>query len=359
MRPPLHPSPAALAAPVPGGATRQASVLWASRHWPARASVTVLIHDAARPFLSADLIDRVIAALEGNAGAIAAEPVSDTLKRAGADGTIARHRRPRWPVARADAASLPLRRHSRCASPRRGAGRPDFTDDAALAEWAGLPVKLVASSSRNIKLTTAAGSRLADSLLGTDGHASRATARASTCTASRPATTSGCAGSRSPYPPASKATPMPTSGCMHSPTRCWAPSATATSASIFRRVTRHGAAPPRASSWTTRRRACARWAGASANVDVTFLCEAPQGWAPSPCHARGRRRHPRHRHRARRHQGDDDGRPGLHRPRRRHRRHGQRHRVDARGSARRVLRVARHPFDPCDRIAASRREAVV
>ena len=107
----------------------------------------------------------LIAALDTSAGAIAAEPVSDTLKQASADGTIARtvDRAGLWraqtPQAFRYAAILEA--HRRAAA----AGRSDFTDDAGLAEWAGLAVKLVASSARNMKLTTAADIELAERLL--------------------------------------------------------------------------------------------------------------------------------------------------------------------------------------------------
>lgn len=151
--------------PVHGGETRQESV---RRGLEALASLKpdrVLIHDAARPFLTADLVTRLIAALDEVPAAIAAEPVADTLKRAAADGTIA---------ATVDRANLwraqtPQAFHfdSILAAHRNAAERGElsFTDDAGLAEWAGLPVKLVASSANNMKLTTAQDIALAERLL--------------------------------------------------------------------------------------------------------------------------------------------------------------------------------------------------
>ena len=89
----------------------------------------------------------------------------DTLKQAAADGTIARtlDRAGLWRAQTPQAFRFDeiLAAHRRAAA----AGRSDFTDDAALAEWAGLPVKLVASSARNIKLTTADDIALAERLL--------------------------------------------------------------------------------------------------------------------------------------------------------------------------------------------------
>jgi 2-C-methyl-D-erythritol 4-phosphate cytidylyltransferase/2-C-methyl-D-erythritol 2,4-cyclodiphosphate synthase len=154
-----------LIAPVAGGATRQASVLAGIEALGGNPPDRVLIHDAARPFLSATLVSDLIAALDGNAGAIAAEPVSDTLKQEAADGTIARtvDRSGLWRAQTPQAFRYDVIReaHHRAAA----AGRTDFTDDAGLAEWAGLPVKLVASNSRNMKLTTAADIALAERLL--------------------------------------------------------------------------------------------------------------------------------------------------------------------------------------------------
>ncbi|HWK34260.1 MAG TPA: 2-C-methyl-D-erythritol 2,4-cyclodiphosphate synthase, partial [Hyphomicrobium sp.] len=120
---------------------------------------------AARPFLNAKLIDDLIEALDNAPGAIAAEPVTDTLKRATGEGTIAAtiDRAELWraqtPQAFHFAAILDA--HRRAAAEGRG----DFTDDAGLAEWAGLPVRLVASGGNNMKLTTSDDMDLAERLL--------------------------------------------------------------------------------------------------------------------------------------------------------------------------------------------------
>ena len=150
---------------VSGGATRQASVLAGLEALSGRLPDRVLIHDAARPFLTAALVSELVAALDTAPGAIAAEPVSDTLKQEAPDGTIARtvDRAGLWRAQTPQAFryDVILDAHRRAAA----AGRGDFTDDAALAEWAGLPVRLVASSGRNMKLTTAADIELAEHLL--------------------------------------------------------------------------------------------------------------------------------------------------------------------------------------------------
>ncbi len=154
-----------LAPPAVGGATRQQSVLNGLLALEARSPVRVLIHDAARPFLDAAVIDRVVAALAASPGAIAAQPLADTLKRASPRMTIAEtlDRRGLWraQTPQGFAFEAILAAHRRAAA----AGLTEFTDDAALAEWAGLDVALVEGSARNIKLTTADDIALADRLL--------------------------------------------------------------------------------------------------------------------------------------------------------------------------------------------------
>lgn len=148
--------PATLQAPVAGGASRQASVRAGLEALAAEEPDLVLIHDAARPFVTPGLITRVLAALDENAGAIPALAVADTLKRAGAGRTI---------VETVDRAGLWRAqtpqgfRFARILDAHRAAaveGFDDFTDDAAIGEWAGFPVVLVEGEAQNIKITTAA-----------------------------------------------------------------------------------------------------------------------------------------------------------------------------------------------------------
>jgi 2-C-methyl-D-erythritol 4-phosphate cytidylyltransferase/2-C-methyl-D-erythritol 2,4-cyclodiphosphate synthase len=141
--------------PALGGETRQRSVLNGLCALLPRAPARVLIHDAARPFVTRDVIDRVLAGLERAPGAIAAVRLADTLKQVGAGGLIAAT----LPRAGLWRAQTPqgfrfegiLRAHEAAAA----AGRIDLTDDAAVAEWAGIPVELVNGSEANVKLTTA------------------------------------------------------------------------------------------------------------------------------------------------------------------------------------------------------------
>jgi len=140
--------------PVSGGIDRQASVLAGLEALAKHAPDLVLIHDAARPFVGASLISSVIGALARRPGAIAAEPVMDTLKREAADGTIAGtiDRTGLWRAQTPQGFHFAaiLEAHRRAVS--EGWGR--LTDDAAVAERAGLAVALVAGSSENRKLTT-------------------------------------------------------------------------------------------------------------------------------------------------------------------------------------------------------------
>jgi len=160
------PFAARLAGPVAGGVTRQESVRRGLEALELLAPQRVLIHDAARPFLTADLVARLLAALDDYKGAIAAELVSDTLKRATGDGLIAAtvERTGLWRAQTPQAFHFAdiLAAHRRAAE----AGKDDFTDDAALAEWAGLPVQLVASAGNNMKLTTPDDFALAERLMG-------------------------------------------------------------------------------------------------------------------------------------------------------------------------------------------------
>ncbi len=152
-------------APVIGGVTRQASVLAGLDALQAMTPDKVLIHDAARPFVSAQDIGHVIDALANGSAAISAVPVSDTLKRADAQGLIA------GTVDRANlwAAQTPQGFHFKVIRDAhvkaRSATRDDFTDDAAIAEWAGLRVALVAGSPRNTKITTPADLVAAERML--------------------------------------------------------------------------------------------------------------------------------------------------------------------------------------------------
>jgi 2-C-methyl-D-erythritol 4-phosphate cytidylyltransferase/2-C-methyl-D-erythritol 2,4-cyclodiphosphate synthase len=137
----------ALPAPVDGGAARQASVLngLESIDGPTH----VLIHDAARPFVTPAMIDRVIAALATNHGATPALPVVDSLRTGDnhVDGEVTRDRLHRVQTPQGFAYAPILAAHR--------AAAPDATDDVAVAIAAGMTVALVEGDESAFKLTTA------------------------------------------------------------------------------------------------------------------------------------------------------------------------------------------------------------
>ena len=151
----------ALLPPVPGGAERQDSVRLGLealvRHDPAR----VLIHDAARPFPDPALIDRVLDALDRAPAAIPALPLGDTIKRV-ADGVI------RETVDRAQLwrAQTPQGFHFKAilAAHHAAVGQV-LTDDAAVAEAAGMAPVVVPGSEDNLKVTAAQDLASAERLL--------------------------------------------------------------------------------------------------------------------------------------------------------------------------------------------------
>ena len=136
--------------PVGGGDERQDSVRLGLESLAEMEPDKVLIHDAARPFADDGLIARIVAALDGQAGAIPAVPVHDTLKR-GADGLIAGtvDRSGLWRAQTPQGFRFAeiLNAHHRFAG-------ETLTDDAALAERAGFAVALVDGSEDNVKVTT-------------------------------------------------------------------------------------------------------------------------------------------------------------------------------------------------------------
>ncbi len=157
-----------LASPVLGGATRQESVRFGLEALATAAPEHVLIHDAARPFVTPDIVARVLEALNTYEGAIAADPLSDTLKRDDGAAAIA-ETIPRAGLWKAQTPqgfrfSSILAAHVQAAA----GGRTDFTDDAAIAEWAGLKIALVPGASGNFKLTTPEDMQMAERLFRPD-----------------------------------------------------------------------------------------------------------------------------------------------------------------------------------------------
>src|SRR5262249_25001680 len=162
VQPVIHPDDAALfqaasagldlLPPVNGGATRQASVRAGLEALQPHRPEFVLVHDAARPFASHALITRAIAA--ARVAAVPVIAVADTVKTVDATGRVtgtidrAHLRLVQTPQAFDFAALIEAHRRA------KAAGRDDFSDDAALAEWAGVEVSTFEGEAGNVKLTT-------------------------------------------------------------------------------------------------------------------------------------------------------------------------------------------------------------
>lgn len=145
---------------VGGGAERTDSVRAGLAALPPACAV-VLVHDAARPFVDRAVIDAVIAEVRAGRSAIAAVPVSDTLKEAAADGRTVQRTVPRERLWRAQTPQG-FPRQVLEAAHAAAAGVSSATDDAALVEQTGGTVRLVPDSARNFKITTADDLALAD-----------------------------------------------------------------------------------------------------------------------------------------------------------------------------------------------------
>jgi 2-C-methyl-D-erythritol 4-phosphate cytidylyltransferase len=145
---------------VAGGERRQDSVAAGLAALPEGTEI-VVIHDGARPLVEPELFDRCAAAAAKHGAAIAATPVSDTLKRV-AEGTIAGtvDRAGLWAAQTPQAFRLEALRRAIAAS-----SGETVTDEAGLCEAAGVPVSVVPASPANLKVTHAEDIPVADALL--------------------------------------------------------------------------------------------------------------------------------------------------------------------------------------------------
>jgi len=136
--------------PCTGGATRQASVHNGLKMLAGQGFTHVLVHDAARPGIDDDTLDRLITALKTQEGVLAALPVNDTLKASDDADHITKtvDRTGLWAAQTPQAFAFDrlLAAHDQYAD-------TEVTDDAALAELAGIEVKLVPGSLHNMKIT--------------------------------------------------------------------------------------------------------------------------------------------------------------------------------------------------------------
>jgi len=147
---------------VAGGPSRSASVRNALAAAPG-ASVAV-VHDAARPLLTPELVERCLDALAGADGAIAAAPVTDTVHRSDPDGVI-RATPDRAALWAAQTPQVFVSGALRRALDADEAALASATDDASLVVAAGGIVRVVEAPRENIKVTTATDLRLAEALL--------------------------------------------------------------------------------------------------------------------------------------------------------------------------------------------------
>jgi len=148
---------------IQGGATRQASVYCGLQELPPEAE-GVLIHDGARCLATPTLFDRCATALQDCLGLIAAIPVKDTIKVVEADGLVARtpDRSQLWAAQTPQGFEVTALRQCHQQGLQNGW---EVTDDAALFEQSGLPVRLVPGEETNLKVTTPIDLTIAEFIL--------------------------------------------------------------------------------------------------------------------------------------------------------------------------------------------------
>ena len=147
-----------------GGRTRSESVANGLDDLPDEAQI-VLVHDAARPLVDAATVERVVISVRAGMSTIAALPVVDTLKEVGEDGLIVRtvDREGLW---RAQTPQGFPRQLLVDAHRRAGVEQISTTDDAALCERLGIPVRIVRGSERALKVTEAGDFARVDAMVG-------------------------------------------------------------------------------------------------------------------------------------------------------------------------------------------------
>jgi 2-C-methyl-D-erythritol 4-phosphate cytidylyltransferase len=148
---------------VPGGETRQESV-YRALDSIAPEVLRVVVHDGARPFLTAPLLQQVLEAATEEAGAIAAVPLRDTPKYVGEDGVVL-STLDRTRIYLAQTPQVFPKKILMEAYRRAYAEGIHSTDDASLVERMGFPVRVVGGSWDNIKITTAEDLHLAENII--------------------------------------------------------------------------------------------------------------------------------------------------------------------------------------------------
>jgi 2-C-methyl-D-erythritol 4-phosphate cytidylyltransferase len=152
-----------------GGATRQASVLNGLKElagFGATDADWVLVHDAARPGITPELIRALIGSVKDDpVGGIIALPVADTLKRVPAGDNAIERTEPRDGLWQAQTPQMFRIGLLRDAITRAQAAGHELTDEASAIEWAGLTPRVVQGSLRNFKVTYPEDFALAEAFL--------------------------------------------------------------------------------------------------------------------------------------------------------------------------------------------------
>jgi 2-C-methyl-D-erythritol 4-phosphate cytidylyltransferase len=150
---------------VPGGEDRQASV-YAGLVLAGSETDLILVHDGARPFITPEVIEGAVDAAAETGAAVVAIPVTDTIKVANPAGWVLEspERGRLWAAQTPQVFRVALLREAHTRALRDGFRS---TDDSALVERLGHPVRLVPGSPENLKITTAADLALADRILHT------------------------------------------------------------------------------------------------------------------------------------------------------------------------------------------------
>lgn len=147
-----------------GGNSRQQSAANGLQHVPGNTDV-VLVHDGARPLVTPDIIESVATGAFEYGCATTAVPTKDTVKVADQNGVVqyTPNRSELYQIHTPQGVRFPLYRELMQKALDDG---KDYTDDCQLAEAAGLPVKLVKGSYKNLKITTPEDLKMAAVLLG-------------------------------------------------------------------------------------------------------------------------------------------------------------------------------------------------
>jgi len=148
---------------VAGGETRQASVHAALKAVPVDVEF-VLVHDAVRPFVPTSVIEEVIASAQAHGAAVPAVPVADTLRRA--EGGVFGETVPREGLY---LVQTPQGFRRALLEDAYARATVEVTDDAALVQALGHPIRLVVGDRANVKLTTPDDWALAEALWGRRG----------------------------------------------------------------------------------------------------------------------------------------------------------------------------------------------